>query len=230
MEPALDICIMAVPERMNHVKSYLAPRLRKLNADILVFEDSGKKGAWWNCKRIYQYKMGEGRNKLVIQDDLFLRDDFEIHVRNLMRHLSDDIQAISLFTPPRGSLPNAHKAGFNVLQTWKLVWPQMILVTDKWCQGVIRESRFMNDKERESKHDDTKMLHYAHASGNAPYIVTASLAQHDTSIKSAQGNPNKIGALERKSCTYLLPIPDNYYEMLNPKVEGSRLTQIPYAR
>ena len=230
MEPELDICVMAVPQRMEHVKSYLAPRLSKLTPNVLVFQDTAKRGAWWNCKRIYQYKIGEGRNKLVIQDDVLLRDDFEIHIRNLVSHLSDDIQAISLFTPPRGSFTNAHKEGFNVLQSWKLVWPPMMLVTDKWCQGVIRESRFMNDKERDSKHDDTKMQHYAHASGNAPYIVAASLAQHDTSVESAQGNPSKVGVLERKSFTYNLAIPPSYYETLKPQVEGSRLTKPPYAR
>lgn len=230
MVQGLDICVMAVPERMEHVKKYLGPRLRKLAENVLVFQDTEKRGAWWNCKRIYQYKLGEGRVKLVIQDDMLLRDNYEIHVTNLMAHLSDTIQAISLFTPPRGSFTNANKEGYNVLRSWKLAWPPMMLVTDKWCQGVIQESRFMNDKERDSKHDDTKMQHYTHASGNAPYIVAVSLAQHDTSVKSAQGNPSKVGALERKSFTYNLQIPNDYYTTLNPQEEGTQLTKAPYSR
>jgi hypothetical protein len=226
----LDICVMAVPERMKHVKEYLVPRLGKLSKNVLVFQDKERKGAWWNCKRIYTYNVGKGRPKLVIQDDVLLRDDFDIHIVELLNHLSKEVQAISLFTPPRGSFSSAFKEGVNALRSWKLVWPPMMLVTDDWCKGVVQNSRFMNDKEGNSTHDDTKMHYYAHASGNAPLIVCVSLAQHDTSVASAQGNPNKLGALERKSATYHTDIPSNYYKVLNVKEEGNRHSTPPYSR
>lgn len=230
MEQGLDICIMAVPERMGHVKQYMIPRLAKLSKNVLVFEDKDHRGAWWNCKRIYQYRKGEGIIKLVIQDDLFFRDDLEIHVRHLMAHLSEDLQAISLFTPPRGAFTQAHADGYNALESWKLVWPPMMLVNDHWCSGVIQASRFMNDKEQNSRHDDTKMQHYAHASGKAPVIVTMSLAQHDLKVPSAQGHPANLGALERKSFTYNLAIEPEYYKELKTRGEGKRQQPAPYSR
>ena len=191
----IKVAIQCVPQRAKHV-GIIKKYIESIGLECNYYMDFERKGCLWNFKRILSENVNNKETYLLfLQDDIFFNEDFKHHLGNIIEHMSlNEIDAVSLFCPPRGYYIKAFDSGQKFYIEKNFLWMQSVIFSKNYIKGLLD---FKN--EVHTRHDDSFVSMYAKETENYIQIALPSLIQHDLEIKSAMGHPKKTGNVERKS-------------------------------
>lgn len=189
----LKVAIQCVPERVKQVQR-IESFIKGIGLECKHYMDFERNGTIWNFNRIINDLSYIGTSHLLfLQDDVLFSDNFEHHIKDVYRYsLLNNVNGISLFTPPRKYYKDAYSKGTKYYIEKNFLWMQAMLFSPNYLKGL-------RDFKDDTSHDDVFVANYAKHSNDYVRVLIPSIVQHDLSIKSSIGTPNKIGKLERKS-------------------------------
>ena len=206
-------CIQAVESRLPYVHQSIIPALTKHGIDkVEIFCDYGRIGPLWNSKRIWESIVKEDAPILVCQDDVVFHNSFKDSIAEILQHFaSGDMQAASLFVPPRKLYAEHFARGFNFIENYDFLWMPAMILTPAFCRGLLRHAETSSHK----KHDDCVVGDYSKESGVPVFNCLPSLVQHNLNIKSTLGTPKAIGCIERRTYVWEKSIAPFHFSRIN---------------
>ncbi len=214
----MRVIIQAVPERADYIKSVMLPSIQRAiaTAKVEIAYDYDHNGPLWNAARIWRDAAQGAAPCLVLQDDVVIHKDAGFAIAQIVTHIeAGAMQAVSLFAPPRKVMDESLQAGYNFAATFDFLWSQGLILTPKFCQGLVDFSAGMT-----TKHDDSVVQAYSKASGIPVYTCLPSLVQHDLNVKSAMGTATVVAGTQRRSRAWLQNITHGHFATINAKRIG----------
>ena len=186
--------IQAVESRYKYIYEHLVIDLMRKPAirSIEVFTDYDMRGPKWNAERIWGSIADSGKPGLVLQDDVIVHEGFSECLNDLLPHL-EEMQAISLFVPPRKKLDDAADTGINFIRNYDFLWMPGILLHPNFAAGLASYAA-----ERQTIHDDSIVRDYAKSQNIPIWNTVPSLIQHNLTMRSTLGTASVIGGHTRR--------------------------------
>jgi hypothetical protein len=218
---SLTVHIQAVPERRFYVERAIIPAVQKGGDavdQIALWEDHQKHGPLWNATRIWHAIAGDTLPGLVLQDDTILHADFWDHMPDIMAHVaSGDMEAVSLFAPPRALAREAFAMRCNFIESYNFLWMPAMLLTPNFC---VRLLEWIVKHPSETVHDDVVMGAFGRQTGTPIWVALPSLVQHDLNLKSTMGTAKAIAGKKRRSEVWTKDIVAGWYRLKRTTQEG----------
>lgn len=210
--------IQAVESRLPYVNQSIIPSLASHGfTNVEVFCDYERISPLWNAKRIWKAIAKQNVPSFIFQDDVVFHKSFGDSVVEILQHFSmGDMQAASLFVPPRKIYAEYFAQGFNFIENYDFLWMPAMILTPSFCQGLLNHAETSAHK----KHDDCVVGDYSKENNIPVFNCLPSLVQHNLNLKSTLGTSKTIGRVERRSYVWEKTIKPFHFKPINAVTHG----------
>ncbi len=169
--------VQACGERLE----YITPLVKAFNPIIHV--DKKRKGSLVSFIDMLEIPVIDYRFHL--QDDVIIADELEKYLPELVKFMNVfDFHMITLYSPPRPSLLNAHKNGKRLYESHNFLGVLGCLFSKKF----VEELKLHVPNTKQIFHDDFFIQEVLDKTGIKSYVHLPILVQHNITMHSINGN------------------------------------------